>query len=145
MVVQPLQALVALATHERHLLLREAKASHSTSNSGLFGIVSTEKIHPLDLQVVQIVLQEVLQIGKLCCVDAGGHCEGWTVGVRAMRILMMTHERRSLFGRGSRTLCSQSFVLSLSLLRAAGVLQAMLWQARPAGKDVTDVKVGIQV
>ena len=65
--------------------------------------------HPLDLHIMQIVPEEVPEIGKLRFVDAGRHCEGRGVGL--LLLLGVLPQCSSPLAR----LRAQALVLDLNL------------------------------
>jgi len=112
MVIQALQVLdTRSAIHEGHLFVREAEVSHSSSDAGLFGFGCAPEIHPLDLHIMQVVLEEVLEKGKLRLVDAGRHCEGRDFGLLPLHVL------RPNMQQCARCLLLCSFLLLLACIR----------------------------
>ena len=85
--------------------------------------------HPLDLHIMQIVLEEVMEVRKLCFVDAGRHCEGRDFGLLLLHILWRTAAMKASLQNKDRV---PSFFAptwskaSAECLRLGGDLEAFL-------------------
>ena len=124
-----------LAVHQRYLSLKQSEKVESPQHCTR---MTAARQHPLDLHIMQVVLEEVLEKGKLRLVDAGRHCEGRDFGLLPLHVLWRrpTAMKALQTGESFAPTCSNARAACLKLggdllycLKGSGLGSGRTWNA----------------